>query len=307
MAKRIPRVTDPAKAPHNAVFFDVWRLTRREGTKEDGRRYSTWKQQRMTGGVGADGRVSDRWLIEELSPESILQRWGSGRFRVRYLGASGELVGAVDWELQATPGRQGEPLKPGDAPAAAAAPDSPASRLRGLAGTLDGAGVVELMMLLSDARESATRQANIEADRRAARDQQFFDRVLGQMTQHTQAPAAASATAPAVDMARELALIRRELTLTMREESARLRAEVLAELPEEPDGPETFDQALQGAGVGLVEGVGAEVPSIVSAALARFKQYLQASGQPATPQAIASVLDAIKQAAAAEADANGVS
>ena len=299
MAKRIPRVTDPAKAPHNAVHFDVWRLHKQEGTNPEGKRYSTWKPKRLTAGVGPDGRVSDRWLVAELSPEAILKRWGSGRYRIRYLGASYELVGSVDWELQAQPERSGGPLEP-DA-AGAPADGSSASRLRGLAGALDGAGVVELMMLLNDARESSTRQAREDADRAIQRERSFIQQMF---QQHGPAAAAQAPAAPAVDMAREMALLRREMALTIREETARMRAEILNELPEEP-AAENLGDALNGAGVGLVEGVGAEMGPLVGEALGALRGWLKSKGQAATPENIAGVIEAVRAAAMAEAHANG--
>lgn len=295
MPKRIPRVTDPSKPPPGAVHFDVWRLQKQEGKNEAGKRYSTWKPKRLTAGVGPDGRVTDRWLVDELSPGAILARWGSGRYRIRYLGAAYELVGSVDWELQAPAERSGSPLEP-DAPAGVAAHDgSPASRLRGIAGALDGAGVVELMMLLNDARDSATRQAREDAERAVQRDRAFFERMA---TVHP--GAAAAAPAPAVDMTREMALLRREMALTIREETQRIRAEILNELPEGSDTPETIEGALNGAGVGLVEGVGEQMPEIVGAALGKLKGWLLANGQQPTPQNMQAMLEAAQAAIAAE-------
>ena len=299
MPKRIPRVTDPAKPPHNAVHFDVWRLHKQEGTNPEGKRYSTWKPKRLTAGVGPDGRVSDRWLVSELSPAAILERWGSGRYRIRYLGAAYELVGSVDWELQATPERSGGPLQ-AEAPAAGDG-GTATDRLRGLAGSLNGAGVVELMILLNDARESATRLAREDADRAVQRDRQFFDRLFQQQQHATPAAVAAAAAAPA-DMTREMALLRREMALTIREETQRIRAEILNELPDETKA-ESFGAALEGAGVGMVEGVGEQVPEVIGALLGRLKAWLQVNGQPATPADMQKLIEAAHQAVAAQAAA----
>lgn len=300
MPKRIPRVTDPAKPPHNAVHFDVWRLHKQEGTNADGKRYSTYKPKRLTAGVGPDGRVSDRWLVGELSPEAILKRWGSGRYRIRYLGAAYDLVGSVDWELQAQPERSGGPLEP-DAPAASPGDGSPGARVRGLAGSLDGPGVMELMMLLNDARETAGVQARADAERAIQRDRAFFERLQQQQPVHS----AATAAAPAFDLAREMTLLRREMALTIREETTRIRAEILNELPEDGDGPENVGDALNGAGVSLVEGLGEEMPGIVTEALTAVRAWMKSKGQAATPQNIVSVLDAVKHVLATEAHTNG--
>jgi hypothetical protein len=306
--KRTPRVTDPARPPAGAVTFDCWRLFKQEGTGKEGKRYVAWKPKRLYGDPGPDSRVTERWPIEELSPAAILKRWGAGRYRVRYLGPDNELVGAVDWALAEPSASSGSPLDaPDGAPAAAG---SPADRIRSMAGQLGGASVVELMLLLNDARDSAARQAReeadrradrerLEADRRAQRDQHFFDRFLQQQ------PAAASvaAAAPAVDMTRELALMRREMSLTIREETQRIRAEILNELPEDKDGAENFGQALESAGVGIVEGVGEQVPEVIGGLLGKLKAWLQLNGQPATAADMQKLIEAAHAAVAAQAAA----
>jgi hypothetical protein len=108
-------------------------------------------------------------------------------------------------------------------------------------------------------------------------------------------------------MTRELALMRREMDLTIRERTAAIRAELLNELPEDPDGPESVGAAMNAAGVAVVEGVGEQMPEVIGGLLGKLKAYLQINGHPSTPADMKVLIEAAHAAVAAQAaaEANG--
>ena len=313
MAKPTKSAPKTNEVPIHATHFDLWKLTRRTGVGTNGKKYRTWEPKRLTGAPDAQGRVTNRWLLSELSPVTVRRRWGAGRFRVRYSNEAGDVLGATDWELETPESeRQGDPID--GAPSAGASEDgahvggsgaSAAARLRGVAGRLDGGGVLELMLMMNDQADRTAQRAREDAQLQVERDRQFFAQFAAQQTQMMQSimsrPAAAPAPAPATDLTRELALMRRENLLNLREVETRLAA-TLGDLGGGDDGAADTTEALERAGVGLVEGLGEEVPALVGEALSALKGWLKAKGQNPSPQNVAAVIEAVRLAAIGQAN-----
>jgi hypothetical protein len=294
--------------PPGATHFDLWKLELRTGAKE-GRKYKTWVPTRLRGAADAQGRVTDRWMVSELHPVTIRRRWGAGRYRVRFSNEAGEVLGQSDMTLETPAGEaSGSPLEAGgageDLGPAAAGGGSAVSRLRGMAGRqLDGGGMLELMLMMQDQADRAAARAREDATIAAARDREFFAQMMGLVQQSNQQQRAApAAAAPAVDASREWALMRRENALTLREQLATIRQELLDNQPDPDAGPTNAGEALERAGVGLVEGLGEEAPAIVGEALGALRQWLKAKGQPATPANVAAVIEAVRAAAIGQAN-----
>ena len=122
MAKPTKSAPKTNEVPIHATHFDLWKLTRRTGVGTNGKKYRTWEPKRLTGAPDAQGRVTNRWLLSELSPVTVRRRWGAGRFRVRYSNEAGDVLGATDWELETPESeRQGDPID--GAPSAGASED----------------------------------------------------------------------------------------------------------------------------------------------------------------------------------------
>lgn len=293
-------------------------VTRTE--KESGRRYPANVTRQMQGEPDADGEVALCWPVAEFSVKAVLDRWGPGRYTVDWLDARRKRLESYKFTAEAP--------RSGAAAAAAAAAAADASEEDEEVGAMLGRlpkTQIEWLIYQQRREEASARRRREEEDAaerrrreeareererlrqesedRAARDREFIASITANLTAGR--AAGAVAVAPQVDLRRELEYMRRELTLAQRETAIALRNDVLANLPA-GDGPETFAEALDGAGVGLVEGVGVQVPELVGEALTAFRGWLKAKGQKPDAQTMAGLVDAVRAVLVAEAQAGGV-
>jgi hypothetical protein len=297
----------------------TWSLSQHTTTlrtnKETGRKYPANITRPMTGDPGPDGEVAERWPAAEFSVTRVLERWGAGRYTVAWYDAKGKKIGAYKFTADeprrapgaAARGRAGATA----APATGAADEGDVSAM-----TLQLPKTQLEWIMWNQARDEANERRRreeareerdrmrSEQDERAQRDREFLAsmaQALGGGGAH--AAAAPAAAAGGVDLARELGLMKRELLLAQREQALQIRADVLASLPAPGvggDEPETVVEALNGAGIGLVEGLGEEAPALVAEGLEAFKRWLKSRGQPATPQNMAAVVKALNAVLAAQ-------
>lgn len=292
--------------PAEAVLWECWRLTRTHGKTEKGRAWANVRPEQLrTAPDPVTGIVADRWPVRELSAQTILQRWGAGRFRVVYISESSERVGSAEITV-ATPGEAAasQKLVAGED----VAPSAPTDRLRAVAGRLDGGGALEIMLLLQDAGDRAAERARIDAQAAAQRDRDFFERIM--KLQPAQQPATAAAAGGMT--AKEIELLKRELALEARENLAKAREELAAQLNEalaaqqqqqEPDDPpETAGEAISQAGIGIVQSLETQTPGIVNEAVGALRAWLRAKGHQVTPDVVNSLAEAVRAATLAEAN-----
>jgi hypothetical protein len=297
------------RIPKAAKVWTLWRVTTTtRRNKETGRNYKANVTQRMTGDADADGTVADQWPVAEFSVKAIRERWGAGRFRVDWYDNKAQKLG--DWKFDVA-----EP-----SPRAAAAPaaededgDSDAMLAR-LPQTQMG------WIMWTQAREEraerrreqAAREERArmqhEADERATRDRDFLREVAGV---NARTAAAAPATA-APDMTREFALMRRELSLTMREQVLQMRAEfqnaqaVAAANADTEDRPETAKDALNSAGVEMIETIGEGLADIGPDLLGAVRKWLRSKGFADTPSNLQALVEqAAEEVAALNGQTNG--
>lgn len=311
----------PGTIPAGVTHFQVYKLTRGEGTRPNGGKYKTWRGKRLDGDPDPrSGKVSHQWPLSELDAAKIRRRWGAGRYRVRYVTELGELLGSEDITLETPPGEvQGDALEAPEHDGGGGASSSPASRLRGMAGrTLDGGSMFEIMMLMQDSRDRGAERAAADAERAADRDRQFFAQLQAQQQQTIALLTGQNGGAAVVGgagprrvvgitrkgMARELKLLRRELALEQREELARIRDELLDQEPDDPPA-KTAGEAAEKAGIAAVEGLGEHMPAVVGELLGGLRAWLKSKGQPTDAASMARAIQAVQAAAELEARQNG--
>jgi hypothetical protein len=282
--------------------------------KDTRRKYKAHATKDVLGEPDEDGELVKRWPAAEFSPRVVLERWGAGRYTVDWYDKSGKKCG----EHKFTVDEPAAPARGRVAEAAAAADDEDADI--GAAALRLPKTPIEWMMWQQREERAADRRRREElrderdrmrqeSDERATRDREFLSTITQSLAgREVAAAGAASGLSPEV-LSRELGMMRRELLLAQREQAIALRAELLNELPEEPDGAENFSQAFNQTAVAAVEGVGEQVPEIIGGLLGKLRTYLQLNGQPAEPKDMVKLIEAariaVEQQAMAEAAANG--
>jgi hypothetical protein len=250
------------------------------------------------GPADESGEVAERWAVADFSIRNVLTHWGPGRYSVDWYDKANNKIDT--WKFEAR-----EPqTRTGGGHVEIDGDDTPTTRLRGLATSLDGGGVVELMLLLRAEGDAAAARARAEAERAADRDRQFMQAMLDRA-----AGGAGAAAAPATDLARELALMRRELSLQLREQNLQLRSDLQVQAAanaDTTDRPETAKEALNSAGVEMIETLGEGLADIGPDLLGAVRKWLRSKGLADTPQNLAALVEqAAEEVAALNGQANG--
>jgi len=262
--------------------------------KETKRTYPATVTRRMTGDVDDDGAVADRWPVSEFSVKAILDRWGPGRYRVDWYDNKEAKLG--DWKFDvAEPAQRGasrtlseEPDAEGEA-MLSRLPSTPMGWLLWTQSREEAAA----RRRAEEAREERQRLRE-EADERAQRDRDFLREVAG-----SRALAAPAAAAPAADLSRELALMKRELSIQLREQNLQLRSEFAqreatlaaqAAAADDDNRPETATEALNSAGVEIVEALGEGLADIGPDILGAVRKWLRKQGMADTPEALEALI-----------------
>lgn len=277
-------------------------VTRRRN-KEDGHQYHANVTRQMKGEPHPDtGEVAERWPVGEFSVRNILERWGAGRYTVDWFDKAGKRIDGWKFDVaepNAPPARAAAAEEDDAGDAAAAALRLPKTQLEWFIYQQQREERADRRRA-QEAREERDRNRQ-EAEERVHRDREF----LATITANLAHPGNAAAAAGGVDMARELQLMKRELALTLREDGARLRQELVAAAAaaaagqqddDDDDGPETMGAAVTQAGVAGVEAMGEVVPDIVAGLLGKLKRWLDATGQPSDPATIKALVEAAHQA-----------
>jgi len=302
----------PREIPSAAKFWSLrCHTTVKRRHKETGKTYQANVTRQMTGEPNEDGEVAQAWPVSEFSVRAILERWGEGKYTAEWLDKGGKKVGEHKFTA-------GEPAAGGSRGAAAAAADVLEEGEDVGAMTLRLPKTqLEWIMWQQQREERAERRRRDEAreerdrmradaDERAQRDREFLSTIAGHGASAAAiVPAAAAGAMTPETFSRELGLMRRELLLAQREQAIQIRQELGTLQAEAEGGAENFTDALNSAGVGLVEGVGEQMPELVGGLLGKLRAYLKISGHPATPQDVANIIEAVRAAALAEAQANG--
>jgi hypothetical protein len=249
--------------PPNATFF---RLLRVVGKGEKG------KKAKCYGAPLPDGTVPDRWDVSEFSPAAILATFGPDKYRVDWYEADGTRVSGRIFTLAApaqpsaariAPARsrrrreRDEDLEPEDEPRRGR--ESESMSLREF-----------LAIQAEDRREAERREERADQRRRdeaaaaQQRDREFMATVLGALVQQRSAPAESSD------------LLRRELTLELRQGMARLREELAGEEPDDPDPEEP--PSIEGVGQAILGELESRAPHLVSELLPQVGEWLKTKG-----------------------------
>lgn len=290
-----PHNKRPAVAPENAATFMLAKHWKDENGRE--------RRQKVKGDPLEDGTVPDQWPAQDFSLPLVLEVFGPGKFRVDFYDANGvhiEGCGTV-FEVAAPKTKAPRPKKgskrAADDELEDELEDEPRrgprlSALERIArATAGGAGgslsFADMLAIQAESRreseeraERAIARERQDATERADRDRAF----MGMMMQL----ANGRASAAPLDMdilRREWALQQREATHAMRTEIRRtFDALPPGEEPEDPDdgdGPESVEDAIQEAGAVILGDLTKKVPGIVN----ELFEYARRRGWQPSPEA----------------------
>jgi hypothetical protein len=268
--------------PPNATFF---RLLRVVGKGEKG------KKAKCYGAPLPDGTVPDRWDVSEFSPAAILATFGPDKYRVDWYEADGTRVSGRIFTLAApaqpsaariAPARsrrrreRDEDLEPEDEPRRGR--ESESMSLREF-----------LAIQAEDRREAERREERADQRRRdeaaaaQQRDREFMAMVLGTLQQQRATPVESND------------LLRREISLELRQGLAALRNEIAGQEPEgdDPDEP----PSIEGVGQAVLGELEARAPHLVGELIPQVAAWLKDRGFIPSPE--------VQQAIAARAGQNG--
>jgi hypothetical protein len=253
------------RPPPSAAYFRLTRVF----LKGEGK----GKKAKVTGEPLPDGTVPDRWDVGQFSPAAILQTFGPDKYRVDWFEADDTRLGSRTFAV-ATPTQAGsariaprpaartrsrardEDLEPDDEPRRAREPDSISFR--------------EWMAMQAEERREAERREERADERRRQeaavaqqRDREFMAMVLGTLQQQRATPVESND------------LLRRELSLELRQHFNRLREELGGEEPD--DGPDE-PASIEGVGQAILGELESRAPHLVSELLPQVGEWLKTKG-----------------------------
>jgi len=239
------------------------------------------RRKRMKGEPNTKGEVPVAWPAHEFSVENVLQAFGPGRYRVDFYDATGEHVPDSGRIFEAAvPARPDGPRfrKRRRELADDAADEAPARRRDA------NAPITAMDLILMQQQQAAEREQREErlAERhrsemvaQSERDRQF-------MIQFAQMLNGRAAGAPP-----DADLLRRELSLEIREGMSRVRRELRDLEPDEPDpdpGPRDLDDAQDRIGRKILAELEERAPDIMHEAVPALVGYLRTKGVRFSPE-----------------------
>lgn len=280
-------MTPSVAIPKDAVSFKLARLVDRKGrNKETGRNWHTPTQQRLHGDPTDDGVAAEEWPVAEFSVRHIGQRWGAGKYMVTWYGGGGERLSCKTFTIASAMGKASA-LKPKPSSVRDRDDDESPQDVRGRSIREPGdLSTFELITMLDERAERAAERARQDAQQRAESDRTFMAGLFQVMTHQTAAPGGGAA--PSVDMGREMALLRREIAVTIQERFAGVQQQ-LAGLVDDGGGaddlpaPKDLGQAAEQVAMSLLREVTSSTPEIVQEILPTIFQALKSKG--VTPSA----------------------
>jgi hypothetical protein len=266
--------------PPTAVSFGLVRLL----TRND-----KGKRAKVLGEPQADGHVPERWPVAEFDTAKILEAFGPDNYRVDWYDNSGKRIKGQTFVVAHAPSGGARIDKPrrGRTPARAERGDDEEPRERGR--DPDAISFRELLMMQAEDRkeqerreERADQRRREEGERAQQRDREFMATVMGALMQTRAAP----------DQGADL--LRRELSLEIRQGMAQLRTELGGNEPEEePDDPNE-PPSLEGVGAAILGELEARAPHLVGELLPEVGKWLQSKGFAPSADLQAQLAGAVK-------------
>lgn len=281
------------QAPAGAVFFKLARLVEIKGrNKETGRKWTAPKREALYGEPTKSGEVPEQWPVSDFNIKHILEHWGPGRYMVTWLGGGGERVGSRTFVLSAAPAAAGSSLRPRATRSRAVDDDAPSDARGPERRDLGGLGTFDLIAMLDERSERAARQAEERANAQRENDRQYMTLIVQMMNQRV--AAAPAAAGPAVDMAREMALLRREIGVTIAERMNAMQTQLTGLIddnaptddPRDLPMPRDLGEAVEQVGVSLLREVTSAAPEVVGEILPAVMRMMRAKGIQANPDTL---------------------
>ena len=280
--------------PPGAVFFKLDRLNEVRGkNKETGKSFRSPRKEKLYGDPGKEGELAEQWAVAEFSVKDIAKRFGGGRYVVTWLDGSGKRIASRTFVLS-SPAVGPSRLRPKDRPAEDDDDERPSRRARNDIGQL---GTFDLIAMLDERADRAAQREKERADAQRDTDRQFTGLMMQMMTQLVASPArAAQAAGPAVDMTREMQLLRREINVTIQEQMAGVRQSVASMLDDSAGSdnddddlpvPKNVSQAVEQVGISILREATSAAPDFVRELLPAFLKGLRARGVKPSPELLA--------------------
>jgi hypothetical protein len=265
-------VSRALKAPPTAVTWGLVRIF------EKGERGKT----KVQGEPLPDGTVPDRWAAAEFSASRVLELFGPHKYRVDWYDATGKRITGMTFSV-ANPPATGARLQKGDRgrPARSRAPREDEDdyedddRRRAPAASGEGFSFREYLAMQAELRRDAeAREERNEQRRREemalqqTRDREFMGMIIGTLQQTRAQPAEASD------------LMRRELSLQIRQEMHELRTQLGELEPEEEPGepPADLEEGVSRVGAALLGELEQRAPNLVNELIPAVGDWLKAKG-----------------------------
>jgi hypothetical protein len=267
----------PLGAPPNAVTFGLVRML---GTGDRG------KPGKVTGEPLEDGTVPERWAVSEFSPKNVLAAFGPDHYRVDWYASDGKRISGQTFRV-AHPAPKGAKIETpgrGRPSAARRRADESDDEARGAsAASGDSMSFREFLAMQQEMRRDEERREERNDERRRQeaaaaqqRDREFMATVMGALMQTREQPAASSD------------LIRRELSLEIRQGMQRLREELGNLEPEEPEDErepaEDLGEGMARVGSAVLGELEQRAPHLVNELIPQVAEWLKQKGFVPSPE-----------------------
>lgn len=273
------------KPPEKAVAFAIFRLHKAKGKREDGKQWQSARAERLSSGSDDEGRVINVWPAASFRVKDIRRVFGGGRYRVEWLDATGAKISGETFECIA-PAQTDAPMvaPPAAAPGAAPAPTGGGNDLANMS-------FMELFTFLERRDQAASERAREEARADRERDREFTQTMLTLIKDSRGAGGGEAARSSSAD---EASLLRRELAVTLKEEVAKIREDLMADddddaAPYKP--PKNVADAASRVGIKLIEEIEETAPEMLKEGIPTFVAWLKSKGLKLSEELEADVED----------------
>jgi hypothetical protein len=267
------------KPPAQAVVFGLMRLL---GPDDRG------KRSKVTGEPLEDGTVPDRWAVAEFSPQRVLDTFGPDHYRVDWYGPDGKRIKGQTFRVAHPPAkgaaldqpRRGRPSRAG---ASARRRDEDDDEPRDRGAPPEHLTFREFLAMQAEQRREDDARRRDEDQRRRdeaaaaqQRDREFMATILGALVQTRQQPEVSSD------------LLRRELSLQIRQEMQHLREDLAGNEPDEPDDtrdpPEDVGEGVARVGSAILGELEARAPHLVNELIPEVAAWIKSKGFVPSPE-----------------------
>lgn len=265
--------TGPVRPPPTAVTFGLVRMLHKGDKGKPGK---------VIGDPLPDGTVPDRWAVSEFSTQRVLEVFGPDHYRVDWYDSAGARIAGKTFRV-AHPAAKGAKIerasrgRPSTSRRRDDDEDDPDdAEPRGRARNGESISLRELLTMQAEQRRDEERRQDraderwrLQAEAAQQRDREFMAHILGALVQTRTQPEASSD------------LLRRELSLEIRQGMQRMREElgnVEIEEPDDRDPPADVGEGMARVGSALLGELEERAPQLINELIPNVAEWLKQKG-----------------------------